>query len=314
VRGQVSVTRLAQTRGTFLSAAWHRGRLITLAYEDERLLREDGQVVLEGPLNPRLRLALWGDETLLATRGRLLRLSPASPPRALAVDEGWNGPAFACGESGLAWAEGGRLSALSAPTGRGLRGALAGACLGQVPMELGEILPVEGRFWLGPGFGLGFYRAGALGVYYVFHPGRGTFQDAVALPPLVGALVGAEAVLSERLGWLVTATEAQGRRTLRAAAVTPQGRVAGLVQVDPGSDEEEARWLLSVGGACAVGEALFVPTDEGVVRVEVDQGAIRRARTFVDTEPFVDRACTLRPVPGGLIVISGQEIRRLILA
>ena len=67
----------------------------------------------------------------------------------------------------------------------------------------------------------------------------------------------------------------------------------------------------SVGGACAAGPHLLVPSDDGVLRAEVDGGAIRVARSFPATAPFVDGAARLLATREGLAVVTDREIRVL---
>jgi hypothetical protein len=56
---------------------------------------------------------------------------------------------------------------------------------------------------------------------------------------------------------------------------------------------------------------LFVPTDSGIVRVERDGDRLSVARTFPDTEPFVDAGSRLHAGPSGLIAVTGGRILRL---
>ena len=73
----------------------------------------------------------------------------------------------------------------------------------------------------------------------------------------------------------------------------------------------DGSWLGTLGGACAVGDFLLAPTDDGVVRLEAAGGRIFMTKAFPDTEPFVDAGSVLLPAPGGLAVVGPREVRIL---
>jgi hypothetical protein len=53
---------------------------------------------------------------------------------------------------------------------------------------------------------------------------------------------------------------------------------------------------------------LLAPTDAGIVRVEVRDGALQKTREFPDAEPFVDAASQLLVGKDGLHVVGRSEI------
>ena len=63
---------------------------------------------------------------------------------------------------------------------------------------------------------------------------------------------------------------------------------------------DELEWTTAASGASAMGQVLFVPTDDGIQRFEACGGAVRATRTFAETEPFVDAASRLLVVPVGI--------------
>src|SRR5262249_47919438 len=70
VSGQVRCERIARTSGAFLAARMSGDRLLWLAHENGRFVREDGIAVCDGSLDPRLSFALQVRATY-ATRGPL---------------------------------------------------------------------------------------------------------------------------------------------------------------------------------------------------------------------------------------------------
>ena len=75
----------------------------------------------------------------------------------------------------------------------------------------------------------------------------------------------------------------------------------------------DATWLAGIGGTCAAGPHLFVPTDEGVARIEVVQRAITATRVFAETAPLVGAGDALALSPGGLDVIRRRDAVRMSL-
>ena len=73
----------------------------------------------------------------------------------------------------------------------------------------------------------------------------------------------------------------------------------------------DAPWLAGIAGACAAGPHLFVPTDDGVARVEVVQGAIVQTRTFAETAPLVGAGDRLALSPGGIDVVRRRDAIRM---
>ena len=174
------------------------------------------------------------------------------------------------------------------------------------PERIGNVLANQTRAWAGAKLGAGFYRAGGYAVGFVFRPDRGQLDDRVALPKLRGKLVDAHAVIGDDRAWLVLTFE-------RFTQVIVVGADATTIATDTLAD---APWLAGIGGACAVGPHLFVPTDDGVARIEVVQAKGRLAtivqtRTFAETAPLVGAGDRLAISSGGIDVIRHHDAIRM---
>jgi tRNA A-37 threonylcarbamoyl transferase component Bud32 len=174
--------------------------------------------------------------------------------------------------------------------------------------RIGDVLAGQTRAWVGARFGVGFYRAGGLTVGFVFRPDRRGVDDRVALPPIRGALVRAAAAIADTRAWLSWVTAFRGALTTTVVAIGADGRIAGTHTGD-GDD-----WVAGIAGAVAAGDALFVPTDDGVVRVQADAGALVVVRAFPDTRVAVAAGDALHLGPSGLDVLRGGRARRLHLS
>jgi tRNA A-37 threonylcarbamoyl transferase component Bud32 len=303
VRGEVSCARIKKTRGLFLAAAIEQGELLYLVHEEGQFRREDGRVVMSGAPDPFMRFALQGETTLVGRGGQVVALSPAGAPERLAVDCFRGTPVFAVNGRHRHWLSGGTLLR----AGRRDPGATT-ALSGEPEHEaLGEALAGQTLFWVGERFGFGFYRAGQVSVAFVFDAGRAGLKDTVKLPFLGGQLIDATCTFGGNRAWVLLASERAGRRVHQCVVVSAEGVVEAAAEADEG----DGSWLGNLQGKCAAGASLLSATDTGLVRVEVEQGALVEKRRFPDTEPFLDQNSRLLAGPTGLYVIEPREIKLL---
>jgi hypothetical protein len=281
--GEVACERVAHTAGVFVSARMSGDRLLWLAHQNGRYVREDGSVVCDGSLDPRLAFALQQRATYV-TRGDLTLAFGGTARRLMAE-------AVAVNDRHLYWIDG---------DGRLMRDGIPG------DEAIGSVLEGQTRFWVGPAFGFGFYRAGEVSVAFVFPCEGGGIRDTVQLPPIAGQLVDADAVFTADRCWLLLAIESKGRRLHRCLVIRADGGIEAVVEEPPRAGE----WLSRIHGNAAAGPYLFVATDTGVVRVEV-RGGRATAQTYADTEEFVDGRTRLLAAREGLIAVNDREIHRL---
>ena len=167
----------------------------------------------------------------------------------------------------------------------------------------GDVLGEQTRFWVGDHFGVGFYAAGHLQVGFVFATDRGGLNDQVQLPPLRGSLVAAHAAVGRDRAWLFFVEQVRGRLCARCVVV---GRGGELLASAESTDPEH--WTFAGATACAAGDYLFVATDEGIARVEVQGTGAAITREFPETEPFVDASTRLALHPRGLLAVGIEQV------
>ncbi|WP_437736454.1 hypothetical protein [Sorangium sp. So ce1335] len=318
VHGEVLATRLLSTRGVILAASVGAGGLSALVHEGGRFVREDGAVVMSGAPHPAMRFAVQGRSTLIGRGGELVVLSPGAAPERIQVDCLGTTPVFDVNDRARYWARGGQLLRSGRPAAPALSGE-AGA------VAMGDVLAGQTMFWVGPRFGLGFYRAGSVSIAFVFDAERPGLKDTVKLPFPGGKLTAATCVFDagaapgaggERSrdgrgrAWLFLAAEQAGRRVHRCVVVREDGAVEAAADAEAGGGS----WLGALTGKCAASGFLLAATDSGVVRVEVRGGALVEARQFPGTEPFVTQASRLLVGPEGLFVVDAQAITLLRIA
>lgn len=309
VRGRVTATRIFTTRGVIVLATVEAGELCWIAHEGDRYLREDGTEVMRGPLDPALAFAIQGRTTIVGRGGEAVALTSGRAPERFAVDT-WRGrPVLTANARRRYFARGGRL--LRGPLGdRTSSNDLASRLDREALSHVGDVLAGQTRFWIGDRFGLGFYRAGAISVGFVFDADRGGLVDTVKLPFLPGEITGADCVFDDDRAFVLIAARHRGREVHQCVAVSREGHTIAAAE----GAADDGTWLGAITGKCAVGGLLFAATDAGIVRIEARGGALVETRAFPDTEPFVDPETRLFAGREGLFAVGHHEVFTLRIA
>jgi len=295
VRGNVVSTLVFKTDGQILFAAYQEKKLKWLHYEKEEFKREDGSVVLEGKLDPRVRYRLQGNKTLLGKNGQVVILKQGAPAERIATDSYGILPVFDANENNRFFIQNEQL----------VRDGRYGN------EYIGGILANQTLFWVGAHFGFGLYRAGNLNVAFVFDADRSGINDNVKLPKLRGQLLDSTCFFTEKRCWFMASLKDQGKIINHCVVILRTGEIEASCEY---TLDDENDWLSVLRGKCVAGNFLLAATDEGIVKVEVIGNKIAKTKTFPDTEPFVDTSCHLFLSQEGLYVVSQKEIKLLKIA
>jgi hypothetical protein len=176
------------------------------------------------------------------------------------------------------------------------------------PERIGSVLAGQTHAWVGSHMGVGFYRAGGFAVGFVFRPDTGGLDDRVALPAIRGGLVSAHATLGTRTAWLWLTCADAGRLVTTCIVIGADAQVLATATFS------DASWLTGIAGACAAGDFVFVPTDDGIVRIEIVQHTVAITRVFAETASIVGAADRLALSPTGIDVLRRRDALRLQLA
>lgn len=292
MRGSVTATRLFSTSGVILCVASQGGKLRYLFHENGQFKREDGTVVAQGELDGQTRFGIRGEDTLLGRQDQIIMLRPGAVPQRLSADSYGFQPFFAVNQQHVYWAQDGQL--------------WHDGQLG--PDYIGDVLTRQTLFWCGPEFGFGFYRAGNLSVAFIFDAEKTGINDSVPLPALHSQLLDATCVFTPNRCWLLLSVQEQGQLLNRCFVI----RQGGTLEASAEATQGDGSWLGSgLHGKCAGGTFLLAPTDDGIVRVEVDGSTFSVTKTFPDTEPFVHAENQLFPGSDGLYVAGPHDIHAL---
>ncbi len=293
IRGNVIATRIFSTRGHILYACMQGGRMRWLSHGSNKFSREDGTVIIEGSIDPMFRYRISGNQTLVARGNRLITFSPQGQMQQV-IDTYGNLPMFDANETSRYWLENGQLKRDGDYS----------------PRTIGNVLPGQTIFWVGPTFGFGFYRAGDLAVVFVFDAASPGLNDSVKLPPIRGQLIDATCTFTEQYCWLFVSSRVAGENINTCHLINRRGEVLATSEAKDG----DGSWLGTTRGKGAIGSFLFAPTDDGIVRLEAQNGSINITREFPDTEPYVSTASSLFIGTDGIYTVNGKEIYRLKIA
>jgi H/ACA ribonucleoprotein complex subunit 3 len=324
MRGTVTANQIFATEGVILYVTLQGEKLRWIYYDKEQFRREDDSVIIGGSLDPQMQFRIQGRSTLIGKHGQVITLtSPLTPstklgrrgtepllPSPISPLLVGEGPGV---RSRGAEGEGERLAADRFDANEFFRYWIDNGQLlrdGQLGAEyIGDVLEKQTQFWVGSHFGFGFYSAGNLNVAFVFDAKKKGICDRVQLPKWSGQLIDATCTFTPNRCWFFWSTQERGLTINRCAIVLPDGAIEASTQAEAGDNS----WLSTIYGKCAAGNFLFAPTDDGIVRVEPQNGQIIKTKEFPDTEPFVDVNCQLFASQQGLYVVKQREIHLLVI-
>lgn len=299
--GKVTISRYFHTHGTILDAVFVDGKLMYLYHEDGAFHREGKVQVMPGKLQSGLTTAIVGDQTMFAVGSTMILAAAGKKPESFVVDS-YRGqsPSVASNGSNYFFASGGRIQRSHA--------------LGT--KYLGSSVTGQTMFWAGPKFGFGTYRVGHIRKAFVFDVDSQSLNDSVKLPAFDGDPLEADCVFSSNRCWFFTVHEERGQIVHRCTVLDKNGVV---IATEEALDSEDS-WLANGHGRCAGTlptsgggqlHCLFIGTDEGLVRVDEDNGRLVTKVKFPDTKGLVKADDRLVLTNKGIALVGTHEVRVL---
>lgn len=289
IRGNVKVERVFRTSGHILFATVQGGKILYLYHQDDTYLREGGRLVKQGPLNTQNRFRIRDNDTLVGSNGRVAVYK--DNPDALFVDSFGTLPVFDANNKFVFWTDNGELK----------RNGKWG------PERIGAIISGQTLFWVGPTFGFGFYQAGNASIHFVFDTQTAGINDQVKLNLIRGQLIDSTAVFTDKLCWFFTSSREGADVINRCSVIRKDGTVLATAEAREG----DGSWLENIRGKCAASDFLLAATDNGIVRIKMDNDTLVVDRQFPDTEPFVDSDTLLLAASDGLYAVTGKEVLKI---
>jgi len=290
-RDKVSAQQTVEVSGCLVAATSVKGVLHYLVHAGDTFSRETPGQSFHGQLRPDLVFRLLPRQTLLGQGNQLLVIADDGVIQHLQVDTCEGRPVFDVNDTTYFWLQDGQL----------MRADMLGA------ERIGDVLSGQTRFWVGARLGVGFYRAGDVQVAFVFDPQHRGINDHVRLPAMLGQLVDVSCHLGSDRAWLIWCNKEGACMVYHAAVILASGEVMATSR----APADTIPWMVSARGALAVGQVLLVPTDEGMLRLEVERGQIVASKMFLATEPYIDAASRLLAGPNGVYVAHERTIHLL---
>ena len=288
VKGNVTAESIFDTTGVILQSTFQKGAMRWLYHEGGFFKRENGRKILEGKLDPLMRFRICGDRTAIGFGNRVI----CGDDQYTVDTFGGNLPIFDTNSKHLFWISNGRLMR---------EDTLA-------PKFIGEVLRGQTLFWVGETFGLGISRAGEIDITFTFHTDRKGINHFVQLPfKIQGKLIDSTCLFTDKFAWFGAVYRHGADTDISWAVLDDSGKVLAHKTAPLKSEI----WLSSLRGRSPIGSALFVATDDGMIRLTFDKtnGEIFQEREFPDTEPFIDSGSSLLTGTVGIYSISHKEIR-----
>jgi len=288
IRGNIIMSNIFRTGGTILHAAFQKKDLTWIYHENGQFKRDRDVAVAPGGLDPSLKFRISGDKVVFGKKDKMIVKDEGT--NVLPIGYVGNLPCFDANERYYYWIDNGKLWR---------NDRLGGS------KYLGSVLDKQTLFWVGEDFGFGFYHAGDLFQAFTFDAENGGINDNVNINNIRGNLIDANCVFGKKKCWFFTSAQLNGQVVNKCYAINDKGQVVAEAEDVQGKNT----WLGGgIRGCCAVNNFLFVPTDNGIVRVEDNSGQIDVTREFLNTDGWVNSGNHLFPAPNGIYVIKRQEI------
>jgi hypothetical protein len=295
ITGSVEAMKVLDTTGRILYATVQDGIPRYVYHENGAYYREGHRKLLDGLVDPHIRLRIQGDTTVLARDGQVIMIQKDGNHHQLSAD------IF----RGRMTVMDANIHAVYIISGGDFKRHTPSSM--DYPDTLGTILPSQTLIWVSEKLGFTFAQAGGITLASVFQVSGKNHGASIELGSMKGRLIDATAVFSEDFVWFFVALQEGPHRTNRAYMIDQYGKLIG--QADASADD--GSWLGSIHGKCAVGRQLFSPTDDGIVRIEGYDGGLNVTKVFTDATRFVDSGSKLLFGRDGIYVVLSSRIWRL---
>lgn len=182
---------------------------------------------------------------------------------------------------------------------------------------IGDVLANRTRFWVDDNNGFGFYPVGRGYMGFRFDARNASnFQDGIIFE-MPGTLIDASCTFAicpshaVSLAWLFAHVKVGAYMRCVIMVVKGDGTIVAQDSFDVDHPDGFAR---RVRGRAAVGPVCLVPTDEGMIRLAIDNGKIVVAKAFPETKQWIDDDTTLLLGNDGSYAVNSNSIYKLKLS
>ena len=292
VSGNLKVHEIFTTKGVILFTTFQNGKLIYLYHENDTYKRENSETVMEGTLDRDIHFALHNSTTIFGKSTTMITQLADKTNHKIYVDHVGNKPVFDANAQHIFWVGNGTIYKNN-PMG-----------LQYSPIQIGQGISDQTLLWTGNSFGFGMYKAGNILQGFVFDMQSKVINDGVNLPFIKGQIIDAKCSIGDNLAWILISTKDQSQYINHCIVVNKQGTVMAHIDTLSGNHP----WLSHIKGKSASGNYLFCPSDDGIVRIEIDQSGTVISKIFADTEQYVNEQSQLIVSSHGIYVIKRNKI------
>jgi hypothetical protein len=277
-----------KTSGRIILTKIENGKIKFVYAESGLLKRENGEIVLSSNPDNFTRFGIMGAKTLIGKRNKLVVCEKGKVIKETSTGMLGNMPVFESSDIDFFRFHGDLL-------------------VKNDSRIIGEVLDNQTWMRIGEKFGFGFYRIGLKTVYFMFDLNSPGLNDAITLPKIEGQLIDAEAVFSSTHVLFLTSTMENGKLFNSMHLIDSRGTLVASKK----DEANNSRILSQIHNKALGGDKIITATDDGLVLLIAENGNIREAKIFTDTEPFVDESLQVFTAQEGIYVVSEKDVKLL---
>lgn len=291
ITGNIIVSNVFETSGVVVHACIQNDKLTWIYHEGNSFKRENKKAVGHGNLDPHIKFGINGDKTILARQEQMIVLTEDKSPQKTVVEQYDSYPIFSTNTQHIYWGANGQLWK---------DGEYGNTYIGDIVSE-------QTLFWTGEKFGFGLYKMNNLQMGFVFDAKDKGIYDGIKLPAINGKLLDASAIFTNELCWFFAITIYKGKRKVYCSVVDKKGKIIASLN----GYQKDHLWIKNIRGKYAFSNHIFAATDEGIVRMSLENNQIIQTREFLDTEKLVDSQSKLFVGNNGIYVVDSHKITHL---
>lgn len=171
---------------------------------------------------------------------------------------------------------------------------------------IGNCIENQTQIWIGETFGFGFYQAGQITIYFTFTEYRNSVNDSIKISSIKGQLLDSCCFFSNNMVWFFMIIEENGITINHCYVIDKYGKILSTYIEKQGG----GNWLFNIRGKCTIGDnKLLIATDNGLIRIDVDNNKLIQTREFKGTDKYVNSMSHLfLSQKGGIYVINQRDI------
>lgn len=289
VRGDITARRIFFTSGVILRSDYNN-ELRYVHHKDDNWYINNN-VYLSGGLKTNVKVRTTKKSLVMGRDNKIVKIDSLGQQQIMTCDSFNMMPSFDTNSKNVFWVESGYL--------KKDRPELSG-----YSETIGNVLSNRTLFWAGEDFGFGFQKANNFIIYFMFDAKYMGINDTIKLPPIAGKLLDATCYFTSHHCWFMTKTLLGNKEFNNGFILDRSGKL--LHQISNEVDDDNG-CIKTIRGCVALGSNLFMPGEEGLLRLKMDWSI----KQFKGTEGVVSAGSKILQSNGGLNIVNPHEIWEL---